>query len=93
MRTVGKKWRGPKGDYAATCDYCGVRWPRSKLRRDHAGLLVCPDEGTGLDRVALDEANAALTRPRPAWPHDGGNFDTTDVNEGYTHKTKHGGIG
>ena len=40
------------------CDYCGIIWPRSKLRLDGAGRLVCKDEGPGLDYVTLQERDA-----------------------------------
>lgn len=57
MRTIGHKHQGVgRGDFAARCSYCGTYWLRSSLRRDAAGLLYCPQEGTGLDSVALSEA-------------------------------------
>ncbi len=48
-----------------TCDYCGVLWPRSRLRRDGAGLLSCPDEGDGRDSVTLSRLNAAGAASMP----------------------------
>jgi hypothetical protein len=79
MRTIGKHWPAdaPHGDYPATCDYCGATWRRSQLRRDRAGLLKCPDEGTGADSVALTQANAqAAARPRRRYRP----MDATDKN-------------
>lgn len=75
-RTIGKKW--PKelefASYVAKCDYCGTPWRREQLQRDRAGLLFCPDEGFGLDRVALSELNAqGAAEHRPAHgPNDSG---------------------
>lgn len=68
MRTIGTKWPddAPEGDYQAVCDYCGVPWQRSKMVRDGAGLLMCPDEQEvgGMDAVTAELANAeALSRP------------------------------
>lgn len=56
MRTIGKHrpQGSPEGDYEAKCDYCGVHWYRSDLRRDGAGNLVCPDHDHGEDVVTLD---------------------------------------
>lgn len=80
MPTIGRKWpkrSSPPGDYSAMCDYCGVMWRRSQLRKDRAGLLACPDEGDGADVVTLSEANAAdAGRPRLfSRVTDGANFD------------------
>jgi hypothetical protein len=47
------------GDPTAVCDYCGVVWYRSELRRDASGLLVCPQDEGG-DRVSADEYNATV---------------------------------
>lgn len=44
------------------CDICGVHWPRSKLRRGEDGLLHCPDEGPGMDRVETARADAEDVR-------------------------------
>lgn len=67
MRTIGKHWPSdaPRGDYQEMCDYCGVMWRRSQLRKDGAGRLVCPDEGSGLDATTLNKLNAAARR-RPS---------------------------
>lgn len=54
------------------CDYCGVPWLRSKLRRDRSGLLYCPDEGGGLDQVTLNEQNAANAARRTMRAFAGG---------------------
>lgn len=60
MRTIGYKWSGQyPGDFACMCSYCGTFWNRSELQEDEAGLLYCPQEGDGLDAVALSEGNAA----------------------------------
>lgn len=79
MRTIGlqRPADSPRGDYATRCDYCGVRWLRSKLRRDASGLLACPDE-TGADMVTLSRANAAAARrPQPKPTDGGGAFHAT----------------
>ena len=64
MRTIGRRWprKAPKGDYVAMCDYCGVNWRRSKLIRDRAGYLVCPDDRGGRDAVTLAEEAAAAAQ-------------------------------
>lgn len=35
------------------CSHCGVVYLRSEMWVDATGLLVCRDEGSGLDQVAL----------------------------------------
>lgn len=61
--TIGRHWkRPPKGDFQSECAYCGVRWRRSELTRDSAGLLRCPDEGDGHDSTALSALNAEAYR-------------------------------
>lgn len=59
-RTIGKHLPGdlPRDPYETLCDYCGVPYYRSQLRRDRAGFLAC-DEDYGGDVVTLSEANAA----------------------------------
>lgn len=80
MRTIGHHWptSGPKGDYVATCDYCGVAWRRSQLRKMRDGNLACPDEGPGRDALTLSEGNARgaanLGRGGPAH-RDGGYYE------------------
>ncbi len=61
MRTIShhRPRNSPRGDTTAICDYCGVQWYRSALRKDRAGNLACPDDVDGLDRVTLSEGNAA----------------------------------
>ena len=61
MRTIGPRWPVDQEceDHVAVCAYCSTPFPRSKLRRDGAGLLVCPTHGDGLDKVTLAELNAA----------------------------------
>lgn len=81
-RTIGKHW--PKDaefcDYTAKCDYCDVLWRRSQLTRDGAGFLYCPDEGDGLDRVTLDELNAAYAQEeeRKGTEQDRGQYPVVD---------------
>lgn len=60
MRTIGRRWPADKpfGEFVSVCDYCGVPWYRSQLRRDGAGLLACPDEGDGPSATEQLEANA-----------------------------------
>lgn len=74
MRTIGTHWNGEPGDYPCFCDYCGVKWRRSQLRRDGSGKLYCPDEGDGRDAVTLSKLNAAAAlagRRIPSGPKDG----------------------
>jgi hypothetical protein len=66
----------PRGDTQRACSYCGVYWLRSKLRRDAAGLLACPDDQDGLDAVTLTEGNAALSGNRQL----GNYIDESDGN-------------
>lgn len=82
MRTIGKDWpQSARGSGTASCDYCGVAWPRNKLRRDRSGHLFCPDEGCGADRTALDEGNAlGASRKRPGVYGDEGRL----LNETFT---------
>lgn len=84
-RTIGKRWPGtaPKGDYQAMCDYCGVMWRRSQLKRDRGGKLTCPDEGEGRDAVALAEAEAeAAKRATPKLAtNDGGHFFKNEAGD------------
>jgi hypothetical protein len=62
MRTIGRHWNSrTKGDYTWHCDYCGFAWKRSALRKDGAGLYVCPQEGRGRDVVTLTELNQMRT--------------------------------
>jgi hypothetical protein len=58
MHTIGKHNTLQLGDFAMECHYCQTLWPRSKLRRDAAGFLSCPDEGPGRDSVTLARLNA-----------------------------------
>lgn len=77
MKTIGRKWNRPRGDFPATCGYCGVPWPRSRMTRDRAGHLVCPDDQRGRDVVTLSEANAQdALRQRGAYNRDGADVDT-----------------
>jgi hypothetical protein len=77
MQTVGRHLPSscPRGETVAECDYCGIRWFRSKLTRDRSGRLRCPDEGNGLDQVSLDEGNAqAASKERLRRPNLGGTY-------------------
>lgn len=59
--TIGRRWpaSAPRGDHSAMCDYCGVTWRRSLLKRDDDGNLYCPQEGSGRAASTLDRLNAA----------------------------------
>lgn len=84
MKTIGRHWskKAPRGDFQAMCDYCGVQWRRSELRRDRSGMLACPDDVRGKDGVTLSEENAlAAAQPRgPMAIRDGGNYDDSGQN-------------
>jgi hypothetical protein len=73
MSTIGDHWPSdaPRGDRPAMCDYCGVYWPRSQLRKDAEGKWACPDEGDGLTMTELDMENLARMR-RPYLDEDEG---------------------
>jgi hypothetical protein len=60
MRTIGTRRpkSSPRGDVEATCDICGAHWLMSKMRVGADGLLHCPDEGGGMDRVECAQADA-----------------------------------
>jgi hypothetical protein len=84
MQTVGRHLPSslPRGETVAECDYCGVRWFRSQLRRDRSGKLTCPDEGSGLDQVSLDEGNAAAAqRDRLRRPSLGGTYHELSLDD------------
>lgn len=60
------------------CDYCSIMWHRSKLIRDAAGFLACPDDQKGRDIVTLNKLNAqSAMQRRPVYRHDGGGTDPT----------------
>lgn len=48
---------GPPGERRAVCDYCGITWYRSSMRRDESGFLACPDDQDGRDVVQLNRLN------------------------------------
>lgn len=76
--TLGRRWpaSAPRGDYAAVCDICHARYPRSELVRRADGLLLCPDDAPGRDAQTLDRLNHERT-PRPRLSrHRGGRMDT-----------------
>ena len=81
-RTIGRHRpkSSPRNDYEAMCDYCGVAYLRSQLRRDAAHRLYCRDEGNGRDQVTLGRLIAQdSARPRHGqFPKDGGSFDHSD---------------
>lgn len=62
------------------CDICGIGYLRSQLVRKADGLLYCPDDVSGLDRVEIAAAIEADTAGRAFFttPRDGGNFDHRD---------------
>jgi len=72
MRTIGRHRprSSPKGDYVTFCGHCGTAYYRSQLYLDEAGILVCPDEGEGLDIVALEDANQSMMRVWERSEHD-----------------------
>lgn len=84
MRTIGRHWPkdAPRGDYQCRCDYCGVTWRRSQLRRDAAGLLACPDDSPGLDVVTLSRGNLEGMRHKKIGDgiRDGGAIDPPDTD-------------
>lgn len=61
MRTMPRKYPSPapRGEHRRLCDYCGILWYASDLRRDAAGLYACPDDQSGRDVVTLARANQA----------------------------------
>ncbi len=81
MRTIGTKRprNSPIGDFVAMCSYCGADYLRSRLRRDGAGFLACPDD-YGRDAVTLGKIVAQdSARPKRVRPlGDGGNYDHSD---------------
>lgn len=93
MRTVGRRRpsRSPPGDYQALCDQCGVQWYRSRLGRDAAGFITCPDDKDyeGHDAVTLSKLNAAsAAQARGARARsEGANYDQTDIDEEAVHFT------
>ena len=56
--TIGRHHAGRRPDFQQDCDYCGVTWLMSELRRDSEGYWVCPDDW-GKTAKDLDMANAA----------------------------------
>lgn len=74
-RTIGRKWprTAPRGDFVATCSYCGVPYRRSQLVRLRNGHFACVGPGTnndgkGRDEVTLNEMNAAAAGRRAPLP-------------------------
>lgn len=60
MRTIPRRYPfpAPRGERRYTCDYCGIPWYLSQLRKDAAGFYACPDDQAGRDVVTLNRANA-----------------------------------
>lgn len=84
MPTVGRRWpKKARGDYAAHCDYCGVRWRRGQMVRDAAGRLACPDDRRGRDEVTLSQLNAqgATEFGHKRYFNDGGSYFRTNADE------------
>lgn len=89
MRTIGRHWpsKAPINDYAACCDFCGVRWRRSQLRVDEDGRLRCPDEGDGMSASAQakEEARASKEKSerkqRLRYHGPRGTFDKTTMED------------
>jgi hypothetical protein len=74
MKTIGRHWRGPRGDYPVKCDYCGVLWRRSQCILDAEGKIQCPDD-RGLTRSELDKLNTEGSQSLTVdyGPRDGSN--------------------
>lgn len=64
-RTIGKRWprNAPLWDRPAMCDYCGVPWRISLMRRDRAGRLACPRDIDRRDTFEMAEASARAAEP------------------------------
>lgn len=58
MTTIGRKYSGPRRNWAERCDYCDVMWHRNELRLDENGYLACPDDRDGRVEKALDYQRA-----------------------------------
>lgn len=68
MATIGRRWDfSNRGDYSSRCDVCGVRYPRSQLRRKPDGLLYCQDDAEGRDKATLARLNSSRG-PRSSSP-------------------------
>lgn len=66
MRTIGKRYHGPRYNYTDLCDYCGTPWQRTKLFLDAEMKLRCPQCRKGLTPLELDQigqANAGTIQP------------------------------
>lgn len=58
MITIGRRYSGPRRNYACPCDYCGVMWHRHELVLDGNGYLACPDDRDGRTEKELDALRA-----------------------------------
>lgn len=77
MQTIGKHaGKAHEGDFVATCAYCGVAWYRSRLVRNPAGQLICPDHQHIRDPVTLSRLNARRSSRLTSKRVDGGVADT-----------------
>lgn len=84
--TIGRNWprSAPRGDYAAVCDICQVRYRRSQLQRMPSGLLACRGPGTnndarGREALTLDRQNQEGYAGRARTPRqDGGAMDALE---------------
>lgn len=94
--TIGRRWSStaPRGDFACSCDICGVVWRRSQLVKDADGNLSCPNDAKGRVVSELDRGNAqgaqayARGRSRP----QSGKIDTDDGSDTPTQRTTLDGI-
>lgn len=91
LTTIGKRIDPDlaAGDAVVLCDYCGVPNYRSRMRRDGAGLLACPQEHDGKDAVTLSKEIAAAARAarERVPPIITGNVDRTTNDTASSHIT------
>ena len=59
MRTIGKRYHGPRYNYTDTCDYCGTPWHRTEMTLDAEQKLRCPQCRSGLTPLELDQIGQA----------------------------------
>ncbi len=79
MPTYGRHYGpGTATAYPVMCSVCGVVWPRSRMRYDGSGQLICPDEGNGRDATALDRAQARIRPLKQKGRSDGLQDDVVD---------------
>src|SRR5688572_17317190 len=87
--TIGRRWPGtaPRGDFACSCDICGVVWRRSELTKDADGNLRCPEDAPGRATLELDRANARGALARGRVKPQSGKIDTDDGSDTPTQRT------